>query len=1081
MSGCIPVPARRGVLLAVLLASALARPVLAQQTGQISGLVTDSSGAVVPGAAVTATEVGTGLRQATVTRVGGRYNFTSLRPTVYDLTAEISGFRTFRRRGIELLANQSLTLNVTLEPGQLTEEVEVSGAAVQVDTTTSTLNEVVDHSRIVNLPLNGRDVAQLTTLVPGMVLNSVSGETGKSIPGGLRVSSNGSQARQVAFRLDGTSNTDFYFQENQSFPFPDALQEFSIQTSNYSAVHGNNAGAVVNVVTRSGTNELHGGAFEYLRDRAFNAKNFFSDERDHLRRNQFGGYLGGPLVKNKTFFFVGWQGTVLRNRAGDVTAFVPTADQRNGNFATCGAPCDRPIRDPLTGQPFPDNQIPAGRFDPAAVAVLDRIPVAEGDGRVVIKRNIARDFNQGVVKLDHQLGDTDQLSVRYFIDHFTNAGIYNDDNLLTYRGGSLQSRVQTQNAVASWRHNFGSTLLNEFHVGYNRIHSRRAPPDGVPGMPDLGVRLPLYPTLPSIQSISVSDFFTIGDNLEASFVRNGFEFSNRTSWVHGRHSMQFGAELQYYKVDIDNEFRRAATFSFNGGVTGHAMADFLLGQINVFDQGTGEYKNNRVLYPAFFFQDDIRVSPRLTLNVGARYEPTPPWHEQVGRIMRFRIEDYENGVRSPQYVNAPPGLSYRGDPGFPEDGTAGDYNNIGARVGFAWDVSGDGRTSLRGGVGMFYDQHLLGEFNNGSVNAPPWSIRLSVVRPEGPFSDPYRGRSDFDLITPDSIGSPDAPFPRPVLVTSYDEKFTTPLTYNWNVTLEREVMRGWLARAAYVGSRSQNGRRDQQRNPAVYTPGSSTTGNTDARRLFAPEYGDITFFVQDRSSRYNSLQLSLSRRYSGGFTVSANYTLSKAVGDFFAADGFGGELIPWIREDVRALTWGPLDQDRRHRLVASWVWDVSGGRGREGGNVLLHGWQVSGIVQYQSGAPYTVTSGRDNSLDGIGNDRARFTRESVDPPAGSDKTVWFNPAAFAVNEIGTFGEVGKGAFYGPDYFNVDLALVKNTRLGDRLNLQFRADAFNLFNRANFKKPNTNVSGGGFGRITSAEDPRIVQLSVKMEF
>jgi hypothetical protein len=431
------------------------------------------------------------------------------------------------------------------------------------------------------------------------------------------------------------------------------------------------------------------------------------------------------------------------------------------------------------------------------------------------------------------------------------------------------------------------------------------------------------------------------------------------------------------------------------------------------------------------------------------------------------------------------GLTYRGDAGFPEDGTLGDYNNVGARLGFALDLTGDGKTSLRGGAGMFYDQHILGEFNNGAVNAPPWSIRLVVTRPQGPFSDPYQGRSDFNLITTDTIGTPNAPFPRPVLVESYDEKFDTPLTYNWNLTLEREVLNGWLARAAYVGSRSENGRWTIQLNPADSTLPGATTGNTDARRIFAAGgYGQINFFVQDRRSRYHSAQLSLTKRYAGGFTLSTNYTLSKAVGDFGGSDGFGGELIPWNRADIPALTWGPLDQDRRHRFVTSWVWDLSGGRdGGSGGlgKALLHGWQISGIFQYQSGKPYTVTSGRDNSLDGIGNDRAKLTGQPVAPPDGSDKTLWFNPAAFAVNDLGTFGEVGKGAFYGPSFYNLDMSLVKNTRLNGRLNLQFRVDAFNVFNHANFGLPNRNVSGGGFGRITSAEDPRIVQLSVKLDF
>ncbi len=656
-----------------------------------------------------------------------------------------------------------------MEVGTVTETVNVVGGAVQVDTTTATLSEVVDRSRIVELPLNGRDAARLSTLVAGTAIVSVSTETGKSIPGGLRLSSNGSQARQVAFKLDGVSNTDFYFQENQTFPFPDALQEFSIQTSNYSAAQGNNAGAVVNIVTRSGTNELHGGAFEFARNRVFNARNFFARERDFLKRNQFGAFGGGPVVapgydgRNKTFFFLGWQGTRIRNRANDVTAFAPTTAQRNGDFSSLLAGTNKVyLRDPLktgacsaTDQTacFPNNQIPTSRFDPASVNVLKFIPQVGGDGRLVFGRNIAQELDQGVAKIDHKLTEKDQISGRYFIDHFRNAAIYNDDNLLTYRGGSNQSRVRTQNTALSWTRTVSSTVLNEFSFGYNRIHSRRAPPSNTPSMKDLGVRLPLYPTLASIAQIEAAGFFNIGDNLEAAFVRNGLEWSNRTSWVLGRHSLQFGGEIARCRVDINNEFRRAGHFVFRGNITGNAIADFLLGRLDSFDQGTGEYKNNRATYSALFVQDDFKVAQRLTLNLGLRYEPTPPWHEVRGRIEYFTIENFQNGVRSPQFKNAPPGVLFRGDPGAPEDGALGDYNNFGGRFGFAWDVFGDGKTSVRGGVGMFYDQHLLGEFNNGGVNAPPWSIRLSVTRPQGPFSDPYLGRNDFNLITLASIGS----------------------------------------------------------------------------------------------------------------------------------------------------------------------------------------------------------------------------------------------------------------------------------------------------------------------------------------
>jgi len=356
----------RRIVLALGIAGLLASHVFGQQqSGQISGVVTDSTGAVTPGATVKAIEVGTGFVRTTVAGTEGEYVLTSLRPTEYEVTAEHAGFRTFRRTGIELLANQSLTLHVKLELGAVSETVTVAGAAVQVNTSTSTLSEVIDRARILEMPLNGRDVARLAAGIPGMSIISVSAESGKSIPGGLQLSSNGTRNQQVSFRLDGTTNTDAYFQENQSFPFPDAVQEFSIQTSNYSAAQGNNAGAIVNVVTRSGSNDLHGGAFEFVRNRVFNARNFFSPTQDFLKRNQFGAYGGGPVRlpgyngRNKTFYFVGWQGTRIRNVANSLSTYAPTIDERKGDFSTCGAPCNRVLRDPLFAEAKHDTGLVA--------------------------------------------------------------------------------------------------------------------------------------------------------------------------------------------------------------------------------------------------------------------------------------------------------------------------------------------------------------------------------------------------------------------------------------------------------------------------------------------------------------------------------------------------------------------------------------------------------------------------------------------------------------------------------------------------------------------------------------------------
>ncbi len=828
----------------------MASPALAQ-TGQINGAITDNSGALIPGATVKAVETATGLSRDAVSGPDGRYVITALRPTTYNVTAELAGFQISQRTGMLLQANENLTVNFVLELGNLAETITVAGVSPTVDVTSSAISEVVDSKRIVELPLNGRDAATLSTLVPGMVLTSVDRESGKTIPGALRMSTNGTESRQVSFRLDGTSHVDPYYQQNQPFPFPDALQEFSIQTSNYSAAQGNSAGAVVNAVTRSGTNQFHGGAFGYLRDRNFTAKNYFATERDFLKRKQYGGFAGGPIRRNETFFFGGWQGTNIANRGTNLVQFGPTTDQRNGNFTTCGAACDRPLTDPLTGQPFPGNQIPVSRYDPASLNVLKYIPAVTGDGRMQVPRLIGQDDNQAVAKVDQQLGRSNQLSVRYFFDHFTNDPTYTEGNLLSYRNPTLQSRVRAQNIVGGWTTTLSNTSLNEVRVGYNRMHARRFPPtNNVPSMQELGVRLPIYPTLPSISEINASGYFNIGDNLEAGFVRNGLELSDRFTILKGKHNIQIGGEAQNYTVEIDNEFRRAGHFVFDGSRTGHPIADFLLGYVQSFDQGTGEYKDYNVWYGSIFVQDDYRVSSRLTLNLGLRYENTPPWHEIEGRIEYFSVDDYNNNVRSTVFPAAPRGETFRGDQGVPYDGTNALTNNFGPRAGFAWDMSGDGRMSLRGGGGMFYDQHRDGESGNGAVNAAPWNSRLSVIRPAGPFSDPYRGRTDFNLITDATIGTQQAIFPTPVLIETLDKTYKTPLTYNWNMTFERELMPALLARAAYVGSHSVNGRRTVQLNPAVFTPGD--TRGTDARRIFAAS--SIGQVIQQRQDRESYLQ-----------------------------------------------------------------------------------------------------------------------------------------------------------------------------------------------------------------------------------
>ena len=506
-----------------------------------------------------------------------------------------------------MAANQSLTLSITLELGELSETVTVAGETSQVDVTTATIAEVVDHARIVELPIAGREVARLQTLVAGTVVGEISSETGKSLPGAVKISANGAGDEQNSYRLDGISNTDSYFQENQSFPFPDALQEFSIQTSNYSASYGNNAGAVVNVVTRSGTNAFHGGAFEYLRDRTFNSKGYFAAEKDFLKRNQHGGFFGGPLRRNSTFFFAGYQRTRITNREAELIGFVPTPAQARGDFSSCVPACPQ-LYNPTTGQPFPNNQIPVAMFDPASAKVLAILPTSDSpDGRITIPRGTGQRFNQFVLKVDQQLGKSNQVSMRYFIDDFNNESQFVPGNVLSYRGPSLESNPRSQSIATSWKKTLSPTLLNEATFGYNRLFTARQPHPEVPAIQDFGVRLPYLPKMRSISSISANGYFNIGDNLEARFPRDGFQFNSRTNWIKGRHNIQFGGEVEDPRPEIYNDYRRAGHFSFDGRFTrapgaasgGNALADFLLGRLNSFDHGTGDRRTTATCISRF--------------------------------------------------------------------------------------------------------------------------------------------------------------------------------------------------------------------------------------------------------------------------------------------------------------------------------------------------------------------------------------------------------------------------------------------------------------------------------------------------
>lgn len=1039
-------------------------------TASLAGTVRDSTGALIPAASVKIVNAANGFTQTATSDGAGAFLLPRLPVGEYTLTVEKTGFSTYVQGGLTLSVNQSANVDVVLQVGAISEKVEVQADAELVDTRTATNGQLIDQQRVTDLPLNGRTAQSLLFLAPGTVDLGRNGcvicGQGGVYPGEQTAGVNGTTRTQVNYQLDAVSHNDTYLNANLPFPNPDSIQEFNLQSANFSAEYGNAAGGVVNIVTKSGTNQLHGSAFEFLRNGDLNARNYFAPTHDTLKRNQFGGSVGGPIVKNKLFYFGTYQGTRIRQAPAGRVAFVPTAAERSGDFSGLSVQ----LVDPVSKTPFPGNQIPASRLSPVAQYFLKWIPLPNGPGRnlVFAGTNNPQTENQFMIKLDYNL-TKQQISGRYFFTDFSAPPVIPQNNVLAATSSGNQVRVQT--VSLSHTYTWSPTLLFNSTFGINRQTggSRSSAPFS---FPDAGVQI-AAPNPPEL-SLSVTSGFSISTNHLGAFDRGDYTFREVVTKVAGPHELHLGGEALRVSNDIVNTFQMAGSFSFSGELSGDGLADFMLGRSNSFRQGGGEFKDFLGTQWALFIQDNWRVNQDLTLNLGLRWNPWIPYYDRKGRVVCF-----DPGVKSQRYPNAPTGLIYGGpnhDPGCPLAGSESNWLDLAPRIGFAYRLTKDGKTSLRGGAGMYYTPLETTDYNVFADIAPfaPTFLfnNVDVTNPYGSVSVPNPFPAQYGPAVP----GPEATFILPAAVrATFAPDFHVPTIISWNLTLERQLARNWIVRGSYVGNKGSYLSEFVFRevNPAIYIPGQSTVANTQARRQYQ-DFSNIGRLESGNNSHYNGLQLSAEKRFSHGFSILADYTWSKSMDD-----------LGWTNPYNRRFDYAVSSLDIPHNFKFSNVWEIPHWNVHGPMDKLANGWMLNSLIIWQSGFPFTVSSGRDNSFTGIGKDRADFLGGNAnlgyDRSHASMVAQWFDTSKFVVNAVGTFGTAGRDILRGPRYFDTDLSVIKNTKLAERISLQFRAEFFNLFNNVNFTPPNSNRSSAQFGQITSALDPRILQFALKLVF
>ncbi len=1051
-------------------------------TGTISGTITDPTGGAIPNAKATVTSVQTGISQAVQSNASGNYVFPALAVGDYTLTVEAQGFGATTENGLHLDANQNLTTDIKLQVGAATQRVEVTAAAAMVELRESQLSTTIERKQISDLPLNGRSAVSLVQLVPGVTTFVPSATIGDTA--GNKFSLNGNRTNENSYYLDGAYDTSFMSQGGNVFPNPDALQEFRVLTNNFDAEFGRYPGGVVNAITRSGSNEFHGLAYDYFRNGALNLKNYFATRVTPLVQNQFGGTFGGPIIRDKAFFFGAYEGLRISTPTQILSTAVnlPTPAEAKGDFSALPAG-----KQPKVSCNGVAGVICPNLLDPVAQNLLKFVPLASASG-VSPEQDAhgSTTANQYLARVDYQLNPKHQFTGAFFQTRGTviNPGL-DGNQVLSY--STARQLNTTSNIILSDTWTISPTKLNIVRTFYTVDHTQTQQVVPPTTWKSLGSTInDGYPQHTS-PVISITGYYQQG--LAAAGITNNnmqtLGLEDTFNWTLGNHQTKAGGSFFFNQYREDGVYYGSGLATFSGSFTGNALADFLEGRAASLRQNSGVYHRFHQPDPALFFQDDWRMTHKLTVDLGIR------WEAYAAFVGGNTEGTFMPNVQSKRFPTAPLGLLTAGDPGVPDGIVPTKWDYFAPRLGFAYDAFGNGSTAIRGGFGLFYATRGASQFDNteqqpfvldNTLNGTPNLVT--------PYSiPPYNGVDPFPYNS--NLSNP--VFYSGATISGVEPNAGYPYVMEYNLTLEQQLGRSWGARMAYVGSQSRKFFISRDINEPVYIPGAPvTSAGINARRPYEPtpstyEFSQIVQNSDANNANYNALQLTLTRRFEHGFSLLASYVWSKSM-DISSIDPANITLTlsdqTYLKRD-----YARSDYDIPQAFFASYIWAIPGTK-HFGflGSEVLSGWQVNGITTLRTGVPYNVLSGIDSNLDGIATDRPNLTGSPV-LPGGRSRTQkiaeFFNTAAFSqVPARVPYGNVQRNVAIGPGFINTDLSGFKNFSVWRESSLQFRAEFFNLFNNVNLANPNTTETSPSFGRISALYtnySPRVIQFALKLFF